>query len=152
MDTEFLDRNVGDNSLVITNDIRVYLRETAKWAKFLSILGFIFIGLMVIGSIFMGSFMTSMASDFGGSPGMMDTGFFTAYFIVMALISIIPVLYLYRFATKIKLALESDNQDVLSEGFRNLKSYYKFIGIIMAIIMGLYAILIAFGLLAAVMS
>ncbi len=35
-------------TLIISEDIRSYIYESAKWSKFLSIVGFVFTGLMVL--------------------------------------------------------------------------------------------------------
>ena len=70
----------------------------------------------------------------------MGGGFVAIIYLVMALIYVFPVLYLYRFATKMKVALKNNDQDFLSSSFENLKSCYKYMGILMAIALGFYAI------------
>jgi hypothetical protein len=55
-------------SLTVDPVTKAHLYETAKWARFLAILGFVFLGLMVIGGIF-ASFMLS------SSMGTMETEF-----------------------------------------------------------------------------
>jgi len=47
-----------------------------------------------------------------------------------------------------KMALANNDQGFLSYSFENLKSCYKFMGIMMAIIMGFYALGILFAILA----
>lgn len=121
-----------------------YLSETARWAKFIAIVGFVFIGLMVIAAFAIGSFMSSMPSS---ELYPIPSGFFTGMYLVIALIYVFPVLYLYRFATKMQAALKSQDQSVLQDALANLKAHYKFIGILMLIIIGLYAIGILFALI-----
>ena len=62
-----LDDNFGIG-LDITTDIRKFLGETARWAYFLSILGFIIVGLIIVIALFSGTFMgivmNEMQSDF----------------------------------------------------------------------------------------
>ena len=46
--------------LTLNNNSKSFLRETAKWAKFLSIMGFIGIGFMVIFSFFAGTILQNL--------------------------------------------------------------------------------------------
>ncbi len=59
----------GEN-LVIDWRSKEFLKETAKWTKFLAILGFVGIGLMVLGSLVMlfapSSLMSNGDFPFGG--------------------------------------------------------------------------------------
>ncbi|MCX6227512.1 MAG: hypothetical protein NTV01_22710, partial [Bacteroidia bacterium] len=51
---ETSENNLNSNdSMVISSEIRHYLLETAKWMKFLAILGFIGLGFMLVAAIVM---------------------------------------------------------------------------------------------------
>lgn len=134
--------------LSVNNEIRNYLRETAKWGTFLAIVGFIWVGLMVLGSLAMTFFMGNMpgASDIPFPPAL-----FGLFYLILAGVMVMPVLYLYRFSNKIKAALHSDDEVFLTEAFQNLKSLFKFYGIFTAIVIGLYALLIMGGIFAGTM-
>jgi hypothetical protein len=127
-----------------------FLKEVAKWAKFISIVGFVFVGFMVIVGISMGSFMNSfnnmMPED---SPAIMayGGGLFGAVYIIMAAIYAIPVYYLYKFSSKLKTAIQQHNETILEESLKNLKSHYKFLGIMLILFLVLYGgIFTIFGL------
>lgn len=154
MDTEFLDKNIDGNGLVITDQSRAYLTEVAKWGKFLAIVGFISIAFMVVAGIIMSLFMgTAMDSlDGAGAMGFMSGTFLSMFYIVFALIYIMPILYLYRFSNKLKLALVNDNQEVLQESIMNLKSLFKFMGVFTMIILVLYAVLFLIGMVGAIFA
>jgi len=107
-----------------------YLLETAKWAKFLSILGFIGMGFMVIGGLFASVAM----SRFGGSQSLL----IGVMYIVMAAIYFFPILYLYKFSNDLKEALNRNNSSQLELALGNLKSHYKFIGILTIVLLGIY--------------
>jgi hypothetical protein len=143
---EILDDNQqSENNLTINNEIFSFLTETGKWAKFLSILGFIGIGLLVILAFFMGSIFNSMPTNpYSQLPSM----FITILYLAMALLYFFPVYYLYNFAVKLKNSLLSGNQQELAESFRNLKSHYKFIGIFAIIILAIYGVMLVIGLIA----
>jgi tellurite resistance protein TehA-like permease len=62
------------------------------------------------------------------------------FYILMAVIYFFPAVYLYRFATASADAIEKLNEDTLEEGLENLKSLFRFTGILMIIMFSLYAI------------
>ncbi len=133
----------------LTNEGRAYLLETAKWARFLAIVGFVFIGLMIIAGIFMGSIMGSAMGAAGdmGMAGMMGGGAMTVLYILLAALYFFPTLYLYRFATQTRAALSGTGGGDVTQGLGNLKSTFKFMGILMIVIIALYALLFIGGLI-----
>ena len=116
-----------------------FLRETAKWSKFLAIVGFIMMGLMLAVLIFAGTTMANLfASGYGRSTG---GGFFQVILLAaFLLIYFFPCLYLYKFATKMQVALRNNDQETLNSSFENLKSCFKFMGILMIVILAIYAL------------
>ncbi|HTE26433.1 DUF5362 family protein [Flavitalea sp.] len=127
-----------------------FLREIAKWSKFLSIVGFIMIGLMLLVIVFAGSTMATMFS--GTAYGASGELFGMIYIGVVAAIMLIyffPCLYLFKFATKMQVALRNNDQDTLNASFENLKSCFKFMGIFTIICLALYGLIFLFGIFAA---
>ncbi|HKI88166.1 MAG TPA: hypothetical protein VKA38_04000 [Draconibacterium sp.] len=130
-----------EKTLKITNEITSYLDGAGKWGKFLSILGFVFMGLMVVIGIIM-----SIALSFIPLP---ETGMFPFppfligfIYLIIGTIYFLPILYLYRFSTGIKQALQLKNQNQFAKAFFNLKALYRFIGILMIVFLVLYPIII----------
>ena len=119
-----------------------YLKESAKWSLFLAIMGFIGIGFMIIAAISMG---TLMSSGLGSSPGMGAMagmgGILSGVYIVMALLYFFPIYYLYKYATDMKNALNSRNNDMLTGALGYLKSHHKFLGVSMIVIISLYILI-----------
>jgi hypothetical protein len=126
-----------------------YLGETAKWAKFLAILGFVLCGICVLVAIFAGSFLAGALSRYGQGGGMIGGAFFSVIYILLALLYFFPCLYLYNFASKMQVALRNNDQEQLAQSFRNLKSCYKFLGILMVIMLSFYALALIIGIFAA---
>ncbi|MBM3455664.1 MAG: hypothetical protein FJX30_06665 [Alphaproteobacteria bacterium] len=121
------------------NEVKSFLLETAQWAKFISIVGFVGVGFMVLGGL--------MLAGVGG-------GYFAIMVIIyllMALIYFFPILYLYKAAVGLKNGINSNNQELFKDGVQNLKSHYKFIGILTTVVLSLYVLSIIFGLLGALM-
>jgi hypothetical protein len=141
-----------DQNTLKLNDFAVAaLRESAKWCMFLAIVGFIFIGLMVIAGAFMAVALSAIPNDpYGGGMGMNPFSAFKNYiggiYIVLAVIYFFPVYYLFNYAKGTKQALESGNSEVLTNALVNLKSHHKFLGIFTIIMIALYII----GIIAAV--
>lgn len=141
----------GGDDLIVTGEIRGFLGETARWAKFIAIVAFVMLGLSLLIVVLGGSAFGMMAAMEGmpGGGGAIG-GFFMVIYVIIIVIYFLPVLYLYRFAVNTQRALQIDDQGYLRSAFENLKSHYKFIGILMAIFVGLYAIMIVFSLIAGI--
>lgn len=144
MHDDILDTNVSD-SVGLNEEIKGYLYETAKWGKFLAIVGFVMVGFMVIAALFAGSIMSMMGNE---AFAMMGGAFITILYLAMAAIYFMPCLYLYRFSTKTKAALDLGSSMDLTEAFSNLKSVYKFWGILTAVMLGFYALAIVISIIA----
>jgi uncharacterized membrane protein YjgN (DUF898 family) len=120
-----------------------FLGEAAKWAKFLAILGFILCAFMVIAALFAGSMMSSMMSSAGGGmDSMIGGGFFTVLYLVGAALYFFPCLYLFKFASQMQDALRNHEQAKLQGSFKNLKSLFRFVGILTIIILAFYILLV----------
>ena len=132
--------------LQVDHNTSAYLKETARWAKFMAILGFVFCGLFVIvavfaGSIFATAFSALGTAGFGAAGGV----FISALYILIALLYFFPCLYLFNFSAKMQTALRNNDQEQLNLSFKNLKSCYRYIGILMIIGLGFW--LLAFILM-----
>lgn len=136
----------GEN-LIIDWRSKEFLKETAKWTKFLAILGFVGIGLMVLGSLVMlfapSSLMSNGDFPFGGKIFMM------LLYLAFAVLYYFPISYLYQFSENTKKAIENNDNNAIRDAFEFLKSHYKFMGILTIILLAFYAIIIFIGLIGA---
>ncbi len=135
-----MDNSFGED-LRITDRMKSMIAEIAKWAKLLSIIGFIGIGLMVLIGIFAGSMMAFMGDAMGAGAGI-GGGFITIIYLLMAALYFFPVLYLYQFASGAKKALASGSESGIEVAFESLRKHYRFLGIMMIVILSLYALFI----------
>ena len=125
--------------LSITSEGSSYLTTTAKWATFLSIIGFIGTGIMVfLGVTMMATLSLSSIRPMLGFPASI----IGVIYIVLAVLYFFPAYYLYNFASKTKLALYNTNQAALDESLMNLKNTFKFLGIMTIVLISAYIILI----------
>lgn len=137
---------LDSENLGLTTRTLSFLTEIRKWVNFLAIMGFVGVGIMVIFGLFAGSIFTRTFSQMGtGTPFPSFLGYI---YIVFALIYFFPALYLYKFGANLKVALGRRDSKSLELAFENLKSHYKFIGIMVIIVLSFYALAILFGLIA----
>jgi Family of unknown function (DUF5362) len=134
-----IDQIETEDSSSLSIQSKAFLSETAGWAKFLGIVGFVFIGLMIL----LGFFAGSMMSAFGGTglPG----AFFTIFYIVFALLYFFPCYYLVKFSSNMKQALQFQSRELLDSALENLKSFFKYLGIFTIVILAIYALALVFG-------
>lgn len=131
-----------ENPMLNNREINSYLLEAAKWGQFLAIVGYVAMGLLVIVAIVM-SFALSAISQFAGSGfPMVLVGL---VYVLLAVIYYFPVTYLYKFSVQMKQAILMQNEALLASGFKNLKSLFKFLGVLTIVMLSLYglALLIA---------
>jgi hypothetical protein len=129
----------AESSFTVSEDIKNYLLETSKWGKFLAIVGYVGMALLVLialGVMVGFSFIGSASED---TFPMAALGL---VYIVLAAVYYFPVSYLYRFSVQMKEGLASDNHQSVTTGFENLKSLFKFMGIFTIVILSIYALLL----------
>jgi len=131
--------------LTITSAAKGFLKETAKWCKFLSILGFIGLGILLLSSFFVGTIYNNMP-EAATMPINLGTAM-TIFYILMIAIYVFPLYYLYQFSVKLKKALNTKDDAILAAAFEMLKSHYKFVGVFTIIILSIYILAGIVGIL-----
>ena len=127
-----------------------YLGETARWAKFFAILGFIFCGFIVLMGFFYTTIIGMMSNRLGGvGVGATEVGIMGGvaifFCLLIALLYFFPCLYLYNFASRMQVAIRAKDQEKLTTAFKNLKSYFRYIGILTIIVLGFYLLIFLFA-------
>src|SRR6478736_5133478 len=92
--------------LQVDNGNIPYLTEAAKWAKFLSIVGFIFCALIIIFGLFASTYMSNYFDQIesGSSQDIKAVSgtFLKIFYFLIALVYFFPCLYLFNFASKMQ--------------------------------------------------
>ncbi len=127
-------------TLEISKDAAYQLDEAGKWGRFLAIIGFVFLGLIVMIG-FIVSIVFSVLPKTAAGPIPFPGFLIGLIYLVMGVVYFFPVLFLYRFASGIKPALHLKDQNRLVKAFQNLKAHYRFIGILMIVGLVLYALM-----------
>ena len=130
-----------------------HLEEARKWAHFLSIIGFICVGILLVFFVFASTFLSDMMSQSGaaGYPGVFPTGVFQFIFLISALIYFFPTYFLNRYAAYMKGALHRGDQEMLNRSFQNLKRLFRYLGVITVIILSMYVIVIVAAMVMGIM-
>jgi hypothetical protein len=130
-----------------------YLAQAARWAKFLAIVGFVVCGLIFIVAIFAGAILGNLGSigQFGASS-MMSGPLISVIYIAFGLLYFFPCLYLFRFASRMQIALRNNDQGVLNSSFKSLKSCFRFVGIMTLVIIAIYLLLFIIAIFAMMMK
>jgi hypothetical protein len=148
----FTPENPKQESLVITEDIRSYIYETAKWTKFLSIIGFIGTGFLVLISFSVGAFMSAAGTLMGkANPyAAMGSGALTVTVLLTALLYFYPSFILFKYSNAAKKAILYEDQHSLAIAAAKMKSFFKFWGILTIIVLAIYIILFLFMIVAGI--
>ena len=150
------DQHVTNSSFKSKLELTIFsiehLREIAKWSRFLAIIGFVGIGLNVLGVGFFFLLAPGMA-PFAAEGFNMFAGF--AGFIVFVFIAalyFLPILWLYRFGDNLKKAIDMNNSAELESAFGFLKKHYKYVGILVICLILFYGLMIVFGMLGGIFA
>jgi len=121
-------------SIGLTEQSKSFLNESAKWGRFLAIVGFIMMGLTVLGMFY----IIAKASELGTRSE--DLMMIVIPMILTLIIMFVPTLYLFKFATKTLEGFQTSSANSLQEGLKNHKSLFKFMGIYMIVVLSIYAL------------
>lgn len=147
-----IDAGMSTTGIQLTSTDLANLKTAGKWGRFISIVILVSIGLMMLGIIFFGGTMMAVAgADLGPAGAFGGTAIIIVYGLLFALY-IYPTVMLYKFSTNVIKAVDNGNSTAASEAFASLKSMFKFMGILIAIILGFYALFFVLALLGGVAS
>lgn len=128
--------NETELKLHINDEIIANLKVTSFWANFLSIIGFVYTGLLILMGVGFLIALPIIGNEIFPVK-VFPINYIGIIYIIIGLVYLIPTLYLNRFADKIKTALLNFQQIEFESGFKNLKSLFKFMGITTIIIITL---------------
>jgi len=129
-----------NNYIEIDKDTLAHLNAARKWAMFLAIMGFIFLGLMVIIGLLAGTFLSAFSTGEKGL-GIPESLMFIPI-VVLGAIYFFPVLFLFRFSKHASHAVSTMNKAELHKAVRNLKAYFAYIGVLIIIMLTLYIVIL----------
>lgn len=139
-----MDNTLENRKIEIEHETLNNLNNIRKWAMFLAITGFIFLGLFIIIGIFAVIFFLTFNS--GHSIIGISESYFFIIFLFLAAVYYLPVLFLFRFSKHTARAVHTLDKEELHKAFTNLKSYFVYLGVLIIIVLSVYIfVLIATG-------
>lgn len=122
------------------------LRQTKPWVWFMGILLFIGGGLMVVGGL--------IASVVIGAAGGRSAGFgagMSLTYVLLGLLYIGPAIFLTRYGGNIGRLMVTRDSRTLEAALEAQKSFWKFVGIMTAVVISVWLVLLLLALVAAAM-
>lgn len=154
---EILDSGLSSRSELSLNSAAIdYLRQTAKWGKFLSIAGLVFSGLIIIIGLAFGTFLSTimamspnagLAQEAGLGTSKMMTAGIGIFYAVMGLIMAYPPLRLLQFSKQAKIAVDTNDGNAIENALKRLRSVFRFYGIFTIIMLSFYGLALVIVLL-----
>ena len=122
------------------------MRQTKPWVRFISVMMFIGSGFMILGGL--GAIVVGLIGA-GMGEGMEATflPFLGVLYIVMAFLYIIPAVYLWSYATRIGVLQQQKSLGNLASSLEPQKSFWRFVGILMLVVLVLYAVFFAIAMI-----
>ena len=118
------------------------LRRTRGWVRFLSILGFIGAGFMVLAAVGLGIFYTMAPSPAGGAPLPFLIGY-SVFLGAMGLLYVVPCVRLHNYASGIARLEVHRDAGALEQALDQQRAFWRFVGITAIALLGFYAVMIA---------
>jgi hypothetical protein len=129
-----------NNKIEIERETLSHLDTTRKWAMFLAIIGFIFLGLIIIIGLIAGTFLTAFNSGEKGL-GIPESLMFVPV-LLLAVVYFFPVLFLFRFSKHTSHAIRNFDKLELHKALKNLKYYFAYIGVMIIIVFSIYIVVL----------
>ncbi len=130
-------------NLIIDDQGKFYMQETARWGKFLAIVALCMIALALL----LMPFILGMAFREGVGMGRgLGAAFSLFYMIVIAGIYFYPLYALMKFSNLTRRAIAHTDQETFNLALRFQKNLYKYIGVLTIIMLVAYGIGIVFML------
>ena len=115
------------------------LRQTKPWVRLMSVICFVFAGLMVLSGLIIAMASAAIGTRSGlGLPAMVGV-----LYVALGAFYLVPGIMLHRYAGRIGRLMLSNRMNDLEEALGAQKSFWKFVGIMVLVMIGLYVVGIA---------
>lgn len=148
-----------ENELNLQDEIKMrltpmaenFLMAATRWAKFLSVLGFILSGFILILALAFGTIISALGA-MGGSSAVaagVPAALGTIVYLIVSVIYFFIAYFMYNFASKTQKALTSRQEQLMEDGMKSIRNYFQIIGIMAIIGLALFVVIILVGIIAA---
>lgn len=126
----------------ITGQGKAYLKETGKWSRFLGIICIVGVAMCLLLGILMIVGMKNI-KELAGQPALL----LGLLYVVLGAVLFFPAKYLRATAKNLKAGLALNDNAMIEDGIKNIKSYYKFSGIYTIVCLAFVAAAIITGII-----
>ena len=141
--------NLLSNDLQVDTIVQQHLSDTAKWARFLAIVGFIFSAICFLAGLFsmINADTSPKRRSYFETTSSQDLSpiYSGILLLVIALVWFATSLYTWRFGDKMKIALATTDQFSFTDAFANLYKNYRLMGIVTIVYLVLVVLAIVAG-------
>jgi hypothetical protein len=120
-----------------------HLNSARKWAMFIAIIGFIFLGLVTVLGVLAGTFLS--AFNVGKADQTIPEVLVFSTVLLFVIICFFPGLFLLQFSKQINKAVKTLEKKELGKAFRNLKFFFVYQGVLIIIILSVYLATLIFS-------
>lgn len=141
------------NTMIVTENAKAYFSTTLKWAHFLYVIGIIGIVFMFLAGaafVVIGCVSDDVASNIGKSS--VEVVIMGIAYMVLALVMIIPLVYMNRMLGKGTEAVNNDDDAAFETSLMNMKSLAKFYGIYTIVALAMIPVIMIIAVIASVAS
>ena len=121
------------------------MSQTKPWVRFISVMMFIGSGFMMLGGL--GAIVVGLIGAGMGEVEAAFIPFLGVLYIVMAFLYIVPASYLWSYATRIGVLQQQKSLGNLASSLEPQKSFWRFVGILMLVVLVLYAVFFAIAMI-----
>ncbi len=129
-----------NRKIEIDQETLKHLNTTRKWAMFHAIIGFIFLGLILIIGLLAGTFLTTFSSGVKGS-GIPESLMFIPV-LVIAVVYFFPILFLFRFSKHSSHAIQNLDKLEFNKAIKNLKYWFAYLGVLVIAVFSFYIVVL----------
>ena len=119
-----------------------YMRNTAPWMKFVSIIGFLMCLLLIAFAVIIVMTPVEATNPYIAKLGSGMKSFIAVLYIIFAIILFIPNIYLFRYAVLLKKFANTKLSTTFEKSLLMQKKFWKYIGVLVIIYLSLFGITI----------
>lgn len=136
LDAELPEAGGKQSGLRITPSLRQNWLSASRWGLFFAVLGFLYLGLLGFTLLSFAGLGTVGAGNFGGA----EIAVVIFMLLLVGVFVFIPTWFMFQFSQKIQKGVSGNDVHATETGFSFLRRFYQFVGILLAIVIGIYAL------------
>jgi hypothetical protein len=134
--------NIPAFKISLTEEAIDHLQKLSKWASFISILGFIYLALIIL----LAFFDVFYTNSFGWERETGVALFRVMLYLLIDIVCFFPILYLYKFSMYAKQSIRTSGTPELTVALKYLRNHYTYNGVLI-ILIALVVIVVVIGIL-----